>query len=363
MVFALIMALLQMKFDDVFVSGRIDPKVPYDTFRIPAICRTSKGTLLAFAEGRRSVSDQAANVLVLRRRKVRSSVWTPLQVVVKDEPNSLNNPCVLAVKSGRIWLMYQRYPAGLNELTVHPGFDPEKSCRTFLVWSDSDGDTWSDPREITREIKGHENRSSASGPGVGIQLQSGTHKGRLCFPINEGSGGKYNVFAIFSDDQGKTWVRGEIAPKTQGTEPNETQIVELQDGSILMNCRNQSVGKFRLQCRSQDGGKTWNTVSPVQDLVDPVCMGSITRLPGRDDLILLSNPNDRRQRQNGWIKVSRDRGLTWHAAQRIVPGSFAYSVLVPLTSTRCGILFESVDDLGNGREGYKIHYGEFEIPK
>lgn len=359
MLLSLLPAPISADFQDVFVSGRMDVSVPYDTFRIPAICRTAKGTLLAFAEGRRSVSDQASNVLVLRRRASRSKAWGPLQVVERDEPNSLNNPCVLPTRQGRVWLMYQRYPAGLNEMTAEPGLSRERSCLTYLTFSDDDGRSWSAPRDISAEAKASNDRSDASGPGIGIELTRGPHRGRMVFPLNGGGGGKYDVFAVFSDDHGRTWQRGTVAPKGPDLQPNETQIAELADGSILMNCRNQAKGRFRLQCRSLDGGATWSEATPRPDLVDPVCMGSIVRLSFKPDLLAFSNPNDPKTRRNGTLRLSSDCGTTWVPAGVIAPDSFAYSNLCPLPGGRIGILFEQVSDLGGGREGYRIRYGEW----
>ncbi len=284
-----------------------------------------------------------------------------MQVVEKDEPNSLNNPCLLPMRSGRVWLMYQRYPDGLNERTAQPGFEPEKSCRTFVTYSDDEGASWTAPRELSKEIKSPSNRSDASGPGIGIELTRGTHKGRLVFPLNEGGGGKYDVFAAFSDDKGRTWKRGQDAPKVIGTQPNETQIVELTDGSILMNCRNQASGRFRLQCRSSDGGQTWDTATPVPELFDPICMGSIARMSFKPDLLVSSNPNDPKVRRNGVLRTSRDGGKSWTISSVIEPGSFAYSVLCPISKDRVGVLFETVDDLGQGKEGYRIRYQELTL--
>ena len=360
MVLAMALLATQFAFEDVFISGRMDTKFPYDTFRIPATCRSKSGTILAFAEGRKSVDDQASNVLVLRRKLRRSAGWEPLQVVVRDEPNSLNNPCVLSAKSGRIWLMYQRYPKGFNERTAAPGYDPGKSCLSFITHSDDDGKSWSRPDDISLAVKTATNRSDASGPGCGIELTSRSFKGRMVFPFNAGAAGHYDVFCVYSDDGGTTWKRGKDAPKVSGTQPNETQIVELKDGSILMNCRNQAAGRFRLQCHSIDGGVTWDTATPRLDLVDPVCQGSLIGLNDRSGTLLFSNPNDPKTRVNGTIRISKNGGLDWSTGTCIVPSSFAYSVMCPLGKGRFGILFEAVDDLGSGREGYRIRYGEMD---
>ncbi len=345
--------------EDVFVSRSLSPTQPFQTFRIPALCRTKKGTLLAFAEGRQSVADQASNVIVLRRREARAKGWSEIHVVLRDEPASLNNPTVLASRSGRVLLMYQRYPAGLSEWSVKPGTDPTKTCRSFVVESADDGKTWSAPRELTEIVRPPQVLSVASGPGIGIELERGPRKGRLVFPFNEGTGGAWTVFAVYSDDGGKTWRRGTSAPKAPGTQPNEVQFAELADGSLLMNARNQASGKFRLGSMSRDGGETWDEAKPIPELPDPVCMGSIMRVSFKPDVLAFSNPDNTKVRENGVLRVSRDGGKTWVSAATITPGSFAYSSLCRLPGGKVAVLYETVEMLAGGGEGYRIRYAEF----
>ena len=91
-------------------------------------------------------------------------------------------------------------------------------------------------------------------------------------------------------------------------------------------------------------------------------MGSLVRLSFRPDLLAFSNPCDSQTRRNGTLRLSTDGGKTWPKAETIVPGSFAYSSLCQLPGRKVGILFESVDDLDAGREGYRIRYGELDLP-
>lgn len=352
---------LQIVSEDVFVSGRISGQGSFDTFRIPALCRTRKGTLLAFAEGRESVSDQAANALVLRRKVRGQSGWTPLQVIGQDKPNSLNNPCVLATKSGRVWMMYQRYPAGLNERSTSFDMDSSKTCRTFVVWSDDDGKSWSHPREITKDVKSETTQSDASGPGNAIELERGSHKGRFVFPLNEGGHGKYDVFAVYSDDRGKTWRRSKVAPKPIEANPNETQIAELSNGDLYMNARNQGARRERLTTISHDGGQTWEPVRFDPYLPDPVCQGSVVRLSFKPDLLVFSNANSARSRENGTLRVSLDGGNSWSTSATIEAGSFAYSSLCRLSDKQVGVLFENVQTLAGNREIYRIRFKSFAV--
>jgi sialidase-1 len=277
-----------------------------------------------------------------------------MQIVVRDPKASLNNPCVL-ITPKRIFLMVQRYPVAVGEYTVKPGYDLTNSCSNLLLTSDDDGKTWNKPRDLTRESRPADVLTLASGPGIGIQLKSG----RLVFPFNEGyGGGRWSTFALYSDDFGLTWQRGQPTPRPAGLQPNEVQFVELTNGDLLQNARNQAAGKFRLQARSDDRGVTWSEATPVPALVDPVCMGSIIRLSWTPDLIAFSNPAHPRKRERGLLRTSVDGGKTWSQGLLLEPGSFAYSSLVSLGSRRVGVLYEHVEK----PERYRILYREVILP-
>ena len=107
-----------------------------------------------------------------------------------------------------------------------------KGARTVWVMkSDDDGAAWSKPVEITKDVKKSDWTWYATGPGVGIQLKSG----RLVIPCdNYVAGSKVRQsHVIYSDDGGKTWKLGGVV----GPQCNESQIVELRDGSLLLNMR------------------------------------------------------------------------------------------------------------------------------
>ncbi len=364
MLIPLVLGLAEVQVSEpevVFQSQALDATAKFETYRIPALAMTRRGTLLAFAEGRQSVHDQAANTLVLRRKLKNGQSWEPMQVVFDWSPASLNNPTVLVGSSGRIWLMFQMYPKGIGEYTVQTGFDPLTTNQSFLSHSDDDGKTWSQPKDLTRIVKRPEVKTIASGPGIGIELTRGKHRGRLLFPFNEREGSSWTTYSVFSDDKGVTWQRGALTPKPEGTHPNEVQFSELADGSVLLNARNQASARQRLQAVSTDGGATWSSAELRPDLIDPVCMGSVIRVGFKPDLLALSNPESATSRTNGVLKLSRDGGKTWAKAAVIDAGSFAYSSLVALSEKKIGVLYEQVKRV-NGREGYSLLYRQIALP-
>src|SRR5688572_9034544 len=239
---------------DVFVSGQEG----YHTFRIPSLLVTARGTLLAFAEGRKNGRADSGHIdLVLKRSTDGGQTWSALSIVASEAPNTIGNPCpVVDRESGTIWLLLTRNLGHETEKEIIAG--KSKDSRRVLVCSSSDdGVSWSKPLDITASTKLPDWTWYATGPGVGIQLKSG----RLLIPCDHRVLGasKYRSHVIYSDDHGKTWKLGGVV----GEDVNECQAVELGDGSIMINMRSYRVNQ---RCRavsiSKDGGQTW---SPITD--------------------------------------------------------------------------------------------------
>lgn len=353
------------EFSDVFTSGQEG----YASIRIPAVLATNSGNVLAFAEGRQRPSDQAENDIVTKRSTDGGKTWSPLQVIHEDGANSLNNPTVVQEReSGRIFLMYQRIPAHLKEhsASTATGLDGPDIYRNLLVWSDDDGKTWSKPLDVTATTKRPERATTvASGPGIGIQLTRGPHKGRLIIPFNEGPYGKWQNYAVFSDDAGKTWRYGADVPDAfvpdgkggERSQINEVQMVELSDGSIRLSTRQFAGAKVRRTSISRDGGESWSTVSELPELTDPSCMQGLLRYSFDDGAgkgRLLHTGPDSTKRDHGAVYLSTDDGATWPVKRELYPGGFAYSVPTRLADGTVGVLFEA--------DGYKrIVFARFPI--
>lgn len=340
------------EFSDVFTAG----KDGYQSIRIPSVVVTKQGAVLAFAEGRAANADQAQNDIILKRSSDGGRTWGPRQLIHDDGANSLNNPtAVVEQESGRVFLMYQRIPAHLQERSqsTATGYDGTNIYRNLLVWSDDDGATWTMPLDVTRTTKRATNATTiASGPGIGIQLTRGPHRGRLILPFNEGPYSQWNNFAVFSDDRGVTWqyggnVPGAFVPDAKlgrRSQINEVQMVELSDGSVRLNSRQFAGAKVRKTSVSRDGGVTWSPVEDVPALRDPSCNASILRHSFGDGaergVVLYSGP-DSLKRDHGTLYLSEDDGATWPTKRVLWPGSFAYSVLTTLPDGTIGCLFET----------------------
>lgn len=336
---------------DVFSQG----KEGYHTYRIPAVLRTTKGTVLALAEGRRGRSDQSVNKLVLKRSEDGGRTWGALETIGDDGERSLNNPCIVQERqTGKILLMYQSYPVHIGEFSAElgTGWEGDRVVRSYVLESTDEGKTWLAPRDVTRMVKRPKGvNTQASGPGIGIQIRHGSKAGRLIIPFNQGPPNLWNVYMAYSDDQGQTWHMGDVAPggivkKADGKESsiiNEVQVVELKDGVLRLNARSMGKPQLRKTSLSRDGGETWSKVEDVPDLPEPGCMASIIRVDdvpkGWPECILYSGPIGG-DRTNGMIVASLDDGRTWPLRATLCPGRFAYSSLVDLGGGWAGCLFE-----------------------
>ena len=318
----------------VFEAGRDG----YHTFRIPAVIAGANGTLLAFCEGRRNgTSDNGDIDTVLRRSTDGGATWGPLQVVADVGRDMIGNPCPLLDRTtGRIWLPLTRKP-GANSTEENKAGTGDGPMELFMCHSDDDGATWSVPRTVTAEVKRKDWTWYVAGPGCGIQLADG----RLIIPCDHRVAGERDAKAsrshvIYSDDHGKTWQIGGAAEERT----NECQVVELDDGTLLLNMRSHHGRNRRAVATSTDRGATWSDLRFDDALIEPTCQASLIRLPGKGKTrLLFSNPASRK-RENMTVRLSDDGGNTWPVSKVLYEGPAAYSSLVALPDDQAGCLYE-----------------------
>jgi len=340
-------------YTEVYVAGEGD----YYTFRIPSIIATQKGTLLAFAEARRTSAGDSGDIdLVVKRSRDGGASWSSLQVAGDNGPHTFGNPCpVVDRRTGTIWLLTTHNRASDREKDILAGTS-EASRTVWVMKSDDDGVNWSRPIDITMGVKHADWTWYATGPGVGVQ----TANGRLVIPANhaEAGSGINRSHIIFSDDGGKSWQLG----GSSGPGTNESQVVELADGRLMLNMRNHppKPENFRLVATSDDLGRTWSKASPDSTLIEPPAQASLLRLTtgkthDRNRLLFANPASARRERMT--VRLSYDEGSNWPVSRVVHDGPAAYSSLVVLADLSIGLLFERGD-----RSPYeKITFAQFTL--
>lgn len=312
----------------LFESG----KGGYDTYRIPALAATPKGTLLAICEGRKTSSSDHGDVdLVFKRSTDGGTKWSETTLLYEeggDAKITIGNPCVVVDEAKRtVLLLFTR-----------------DNTAVFMTASSDEGQTWSKPRDITSSAKKADWTWYATGPGNGIQLTGGKYKGRLVVPCDHRVQGVPDKKAssrshvIFSDDNGQTWQIGGAS----ATHMNECALAELSDGTLLLNMRSFRGKARRGIATSKDGGMTWSPVEDDATLIEPVCQASLLRYAWSKDknVLVFANPADTKARKNMTVRLSYDDGRTWPISKTVWPGSAIYSSLARLPDGNIGLLYE-----------------------
>lgn len=346
----------------------------YHTFRIPSLVVAPDGTLLALAEGRVTDPDDWGDLdIVLKRSTDGGATWGPIQVVADNGTDRWSNPvAVVDATTGRIVL---------NTVLSAPDRGDDLECgrvpvRSHILHSDDNGATWSEPRDITDEVKPDHWRNIAPGPGHGIQITHGEHAGRLVIPGRHsyvrpgqwctdltGAGGH----ALLSDDGGDTWRVGAV--DEQGTEdlrPNEVSVTELKDGRLYFNARDQgNTPGQRVDTTSSDGGESFDEpYDAINGVVTSKVQGSVTRLPATKAnpraRVVHSVTNHPTSREKLTLWSSFNSGERWTPSYEVYDGPSAYSDLAVLDGPRgnreIGVLYENGARLYPGDRDQTYHH-------
>ena len=457
---------------DVFEGGenRKPNKDGIASYRIPALLKTDKGTLIAGADERRlHHSDWGDIGMVVRRSDDKGKTWGNRIVISNPRDNEkARNPewpspvnidmaLVQDPKTKRIFAIYDMFLEGKAVFSL-PGkapqayeqigdkvyqilykqgdagrytirengevFDPEnrkteyrvvvdpkkpaysdkgdlykgeeligniyfeysdknifRVSNTNYLWmsySDDDGKTWSAPKDITYGIRKDWMHFLGTGPGTGIALHSGPHKGRLVIPAYTTNNvsylsGSQSSRVIYSDDHGETWHAGEAVNDNRpvgnqtihsstmnnpGAQNTESTVVQLNNGDLKLFMRGLT-GDLQV-ATSKDGGATWEKdVKRYADVKDVyVQMSAIHTVQEGKEYIVLSNAGGP-GRYNGLVHVAQveaNGDLTWLKHNPIQSGKFAYNSLQDLGNGEFGLLYEHAD---NNQNEYTLSYKKF----
>ena len=442
--------------EDVFEGGMNNKpnKDGIKSYRIPALLKTDKGTLIAGADERRLHSSDWGDIgMVIRRSEDNGKTWGDRVTItnLRDNPKasdpSIGSPVNIDMtltqdpETKRIFAIYDMFPEGkgifgmssqkeeaYKEIDgktyqilyregekgaytirengtvytpdgkatdyrvvvdpVKPAYSDKgdlykgdqllgniyfttnktspfriaKDSYLWMSYSDDDGKTWSAPQDITPMVKADWMKFLGVGPGVGITLRTGPHKGRIVVPVYTTNrtnhlNGSQSSRIIYSDDHGKTWHMGggvnDNRKLYDGTvvdsstmnnyyaQNTEASVVQLNNGDLKLFMRGLT-GDLQV-ATSHDGGLTWDNNVDRYDVPDVyVQMAATHTVQNGKEYILLANANGP-GRKNGYIRVARveeDGQLTWLHHHLIQEGEYAYNSLQQIGPDEFGLLYE-----------------------
>ena len=442
--------------EDVFEGGMHNQpnKDGIKSYRIPALLKTDKGTLIAGADERRLHSSDWGDIgMVIRRSEDNGKTWGDRVTItnLRDNPRasdpSIGSPVNIDMtltqdpETKRIFAIYDMFPEGkgifgmssqkeeaYKEIDgktyqilyregekeaytirengtvytpdgkateyrvvvdpVKPAYSDKgdlykgdqllgniyfttnktspfriaKDSYLWMSYSDDDGKTWSAPQDITPMVKADWMKFLGVGPGVGITLRTGPHKGRIVVPVYTTNrtnhlNGSQSSRIIYSDDHGKTWHMGggvnDHRTLYDGTvvdsstmnnyyaQNTEASVVQLNNGDLKLFMRGLT-GDLQV-ATSHDGGLTWDNNVERYDVPDVyVQMAATHTVQNGKEYILLANANGP-GRKNGYIRVARveeDGQLTWLHHHLIQEGEYAYNSLQQIGPDEFGLLYE-----------------------
>lgn len=330
-------------------------------FRIPALAVAPNGDLLAGFDKRPQGGDSPAPNSIWQRRSTDGGrTWGDVEVVragnetgdASTQTGFSDPSYIVDEEAGRLFCFsVHSKDTGIFDGAYGDDDADRKVVSAALTESRDSGRTWKN-RLITNLVKPEDCRSTFATSGAGIQLRYGRYKGRLVqqyagFFRAEGDKEVVKAYSVYSDDHGDTWHMG--APV--GEQMDENKVVELSDGTLMLNSRDHARAGHRWVAHSYDGGETWEDLHRDDALVDPGNNAHITRAHPKapqgsaEAKVLLFSHADHAPtaRENGTLQISRDDGVTWAAKRVFQPGDCGYSVVQRISDSEFGLFYEGKD--------------------
>ena len=329
-------------------------------YRIPGVITAKDGSIVAVTDKRKyNQGDLPEDIdIVCRRSTDGGHTWSePYTIAQGTGYNHGFGDCVLAWTNDDNGLI-----AGFVGGVGLWNSTPSNPIRSYIARSYDNGQTWTEPEDITDFIFGsncvvpeHRTwRASFFGSGNGLI----TSTGRIMFvaAIRETTAQSLNNYAVYSDDNGITWhVSGRAS-----VSGDEAKVTELVDGRILMSIRHNGKRWYNI---SNDGGETWqSSTSTWNDITAPACNGDMIRYTsvnqGFNKNRLLHSVPFGSSRTDVSVYISYDEGETWPVRKCIVPYSSAYSSLCVLPDGTIGLY---VEEEYPGNSGYSTVFYNFSL--
>lgn len=325
-------------------------------YRIPALAVAPDGAIVALADRRRdSNRDLPGRIDIVARRSTDGGhTWdSVIEVAVNDSIGGYGDPGLGVNKDGELVAM-MTHGNGLWEST------PDNHAKICTTHSKDNGQSWSSPVDITGSLfspYGDAPVSAISAFATSGHIET-LHDGSMMFCLvarpKEKKWSELQIYPVKSTDGGRSW---HIIPVSADDDADESKIVQLADGSLLMSIRNRRKG-FRKFSRSTDGGYTWSAVTHSSTLPDPACNGDLISYSHRAKNYLLHTvPDSHTDRTYVSLFASADNGDTWRKLITLCPTVSVYSSIAELPDGTLGCLTEE----GNSEGGLRIWFTAIDI--